>query len=44
MPKTLVIIVNGNARAGKDTTVRLMRAMFEVHGWATDEVSSIDPL
>lgn len=44
MDKKIVIVINGKPRAGKDTTVKLMRAQFEVRGWATNEFSSIDPV
>jgi hypothetical protein len=39
-----VIVVNGAARAGKDTSIAFMKAALEVLGYSHDEFSSIDPV
>jgi hypothetical protein len=40
----LVLIINGRARAGKDTAVSLLATQFQILGWKTLAVSSIDPV
>jgi hypothetical protein len=44
MSKKFVIVVNGKARAGKDTVVELMASQFEIRGFKVETYSSIEPV
>lgn len=39
-----VIVVNGAARAGKDTSITFMSTALELYGYSTSQFSSIDPV
>lgn len=42
--RTIVVFVNGRARAGKDTAIAMMRGLLTGFGWKSDNYSSIDPV
>lgn len=42
--RSTVLVVNGPARAGKDTSIAFMKTALGIYGYQTEEFSSIDPV